>query len=230
MVLPSSAYFKIRCCAMGTLVVLGLAGLSRREPGTGVEELLPMGRGLWTLLLEDLTAGVVSSIRAVQELQLLHWLEQGMCKLLEENSMPLWQSDSLAALRIGTTTYASPQCTEDSFLAYCRFYQTMLVSLKPWLEHEDASVRLNTVLALSYQTENEVRHRSEEREDAYYPCIAEAGPDYQSMIPVAQPVPRCPCCGHLMSRAGRSWCCDACSRPPFANKEKATENRGLKDS
>lgn len=199
---------------MGTLVVLGLAGLASREPKTGVEELLPTGRRIWSLLLEDLTAGVASSIRAVRELHLLHWLEKAVSALLKANGMPLWQKDSLAVLRVGATTYASSQCTEDAFLAYCRFYQAMLVNLRPWLDHEDASVSLNTVLALSYQTESEVRHRSEDLEPTRYPCIAEAGPDYQSMIPVATPVPRCPCCGHLMSRAGRAWRCAECAEPP----------------
>ena len=214
MVLPSSAYFRIRCCAMSTLVVLGLAGLAKREPRTGVEELLATGRRIWSLLLEDLTAGVATSMRALLELHLLKWLERSVCSLLKENGMPLWQADSLAVLRVGATTYASSQCTEDSFLAYCRFYQAMLVNLKPWLEHEDASVSLNTVLVLSYQTESEVRHRGEEWESARYPCVAEGGPDYQSMFPVAVPVPRCPCCGHLMSRDGRAWRCDTCAGPP----------------
>ena len=211
----SRACFRVRCCALGSIVQVSVLGLRKhsRKLGLDWEELSNETRTSWMSLVEMLE---LSPDEVTMEKLLLEAAKSRLgvalgnmetC-LATKGHLP-WSCQSKHYMRLASATYAPLSLDEgDLFSAYCLYFESLRHRLSPWLDNEDPEVMLNSILVIArneYQT-LERRLNETQVEISHIPLYTP-----QDVMRVAQQVPLCPLCGRLMERDEEGdWSCEKC--------------------
>lgn len=211
----SRACFRVRCCALGSIVQVSVLGIRRHSSELGLdwEELSQETRASWMSLIEALE---LSPEERDVELLLLESAKNRLSVVLGslesciagKGHLP-WSCQSKSYMRLSSATYA-PLSIEDGdlFSAYCLYFEALRHRLSPWLDNVDVEVVVNSILVIArneYQALE--RHIRESKAEADYLPL----PTPTDVLRIAQEVPRCPVCGQLMERDDEGdWFCENC--------------------
>ncbi len=211
----SRACFRVRCCALGSIVQVSVLGLRKhsRELGLNWEELSNETRTSWMSLVEMLElapdeTSVEKLLLEAAKSRLGVALGTMESCLAARGRLP-WSCQSKPYMRLASATYAPLSLDSgDLFSAYCLYFESLRRRLSPWLDNEDPEVMLNSILVIArneYQT-LERRLNEAQVDITYIPLYSP--PD---VMRVAQQVPQCPLCGQLMERdENGDWSCEKC--------------------
>ena len=216
----SRACFRVRCCALGSIVQVAVLGIRTRSAELGIdwEELCRETRASWMSLIEllELSPEELDIERLLLEAAKSHLgvavgiLENGIAG---HGGLP-WSCQSKYYMRISSATY-TPLSIEggDLFSAYCLYFESMRGRLSPWLDHRDGLVVLNSILVIARNEYQALERRIGESRIEYLPVSASS-----NELRVAEEVPQCPLCGQLMERdVEGDWLCRQCQRNEAAS-------------
>ena len=165
----SRACFRVRCCALGSIVQVSVLGLRKvsRELGLDWEELSNETRASWMSLVEILE---LSPDEVTVEKLLLEAAKSrlGVALGTMENCLASrghlpWSCQSKAYMRLASATYAPLSLDGgDLFSAYCLYFESLRHRLSPWLDNEDPEVMLNSILVIARNEYQSLQRRLDE--------------------------------------------------------------------